>query len=132
MNKRVASPPARLWLPVLALFSLHNIEEIGLDLPAWGRAHGFVLPTTALDRTGFALLIAGLTLAVIALAYALRASARFTRLALLGFLGAMALNFVQHIALSLVTTSVQPGVISAVLLMPVFGWLFLRAWRLRG
>ena len=48
---------------------------------------------------------------------------------LLAFVAVMVANFVWHIGASLVTWSVQPGAISAVVLLPVFVALFLRVRR---
>ncbi len=118
-----------LWLPIFVLFTLHNLEEIAFDLPAWGRAHGFDLPTTALDQSGFALVVAALSAALFTLAFALRLRPRATRATLLAFLGVMVLNFLMHIAASIRTLSVQPGVITAIVLLPVYAWLIRKVWR---
>lgn len=100
--------PTRLWLPVFALFTLHNLEEVGLDLPAWGRAHDVVIPTTQIGQSGFTLVIAGLSAALVLLAYALRRNPSRTRMLLLAFVAVMVANFVWHIGASLVIWSVQP------------------------
>ncbi|MBU1175800.1 MAG: HXXEE domain-containing protein [Alphaproteobacteria bacterium] len=122
-----AVPLARWWLPVFALFTLHNLEEIVFDLPRWGRDHGFDIATTRLDQAGFAVLITVLSAMLFALAFILRCNDKLTRLYLAGFLALMALNFVWHMAGSFVTGSVQPGVMTAVPLLPACIWL---AWKL--
>lgn len=123
---------ARLWLPILALFTIYNLEEIILDLPAWGRAQGVVIPTTQTDQFGFALVVAGLSVFVFALAYFLRRNAGQTSRLLTVFLGFMLANFVWHVGASAVTTSLQPGAISSVLLAPVYGWLLWRVLTTRS
>ena len=125
----MVAPDARLWLPVFALFTLHNLEEILLDLPHWGRSFGMPVATTALDMWGYAGLIAVMSLVLFGAAFAVRRNERLTRLGLRAFLGVMMANFVMHAALSVITQSLQPGVITAVLFLPVYGWLLRRVRR---
>lgn len=115
----------RAGAAALALF-VHNSDEILGDLPGWAAArpelgwmaraqagHWFV-PTAI----GLVVLAAGLAL------WAFMAPARWMETALRLFAWVMLFNAATHLALGLMTASVMPGLISAMLvLVHVFGWI---------
>lgn len=125
------APLARWWVPVFVLFTIHNLEEIFSDLPAWGRAHAMSIPTTELDISGYAGLIVVMSMVFFVAAYVIRRNARLTRLGLLAFTGIMCGNFIMHFGVSLITSSLQPGVITAGLLTPVYIGIFLNVLKQR-
>jgi hypothetical protein len=118
---------ARAWAAALAL-SIHNAEEIALGLPGWAEAH----PQTA----GFnwsAGSNAFMFTAVLLMGAAFL-SALMAQLSPRRWMGAwlkvvavvMLVNAASHLALSVYTGSLMPGVVSAFLvLLPVFGWIAL-------
>jgi hypothetical protein len=117
---------ARAWAAAFAL-ALHNGEEVLLGLPAWGRSH----PDYAMaiwSDTGFALVAMLLVLA--AILFGLWCQFRPHRwqaplLRLFAFV--MLLNTGSHLALSLMTGSLMPGAVTALLVVPpVFLWILLR------
>ena len=107
-------------------FLLHNGEEALADLPGWSEAHpqlGWM--AAVMPRERFLIAAAGLTLLVLALALAasLRPG-RWSEPVLQVLAWIMIVNATSHVALSLLTGSIMPGVISAVLiLLPVMGWI---------
>ena len=126
---RGAQNPARRWIPVFALFELHNAEEIVRDLPAWGRAHMPGLTGLTLGRPGFAAVIAVLSAVLFAIAWAFRDRARATRRLQMLFLAVMMAVFVWHIAISIHTRSLQPGVVTAAVFLPLYALMLYRLRR---
>lgn len=105
-------------------------EEVLLGLPAWGRAR----PDYAMaiwSDTGFALVAILLVLAAILFAlWCQRRPHRWQASILRLFALVMLLNTASHLALSLVTRSLMPGLVTALLVvLPVFLWVLLRPIR---
>ena len=123
------SDPARLWIAIFALFELHNAEEIVRDLPAWGRAHMPGLTGLTLGRSGFAAVFAVLSAVLFTIAWAFRNKAGATRRLQMLFLAVMLAVFVWHIAISIHTRSLQPGVVTAAAFLPVYAWMLARLRR---
>ena len=121
--------PARLWIAIFTLFELHNAEEIVRDLPTWGRAHMPGLAGLTLGRPGFAAVIAVLSAVLFAIAWTFRNKAGATRRLQMLFLAVMLAVFVWHIAISIHTRSLQPGVVTAAAFLPVYAWMLARLRR---
>ena len=127
------------WKAVFVFFVIHQVEEVVLSLPAW-RAH-VTLPGWAAftdhslmyalpSRSVTALFVAGQCLLLASLAYLLRASDRATRLAQSALLLVLMVAFAVHIALSVATHTVMPGVFTSVFPgLPVGGYLLYTRWR---
>ena len=126
---RGAQNPARRWIPVFALFELHNLEEILRDMPAWGRAHMPVLKGMSLGLPGFTALVVVLSVVLFAIAWAFRNNARATRRLQMLFLAFMIAVFVWHIAISLHTRSLQPDVVTAAVFLPLYALMLYRLRR---
>lgn len=116
---------AQAWAASLAL-ALHNAEEVALDLPAWADAHPQIAAfnwSSGSDAFSIAALIIVLLAGGLALWVQLR-PATWMRHALRILALVMLINAASHMALSLYTASLMPGVISATfVLVPVFAWI---------
>lgn len=122
----------RAWAAAMAAFLAHNVEEVVSDLPAWATAHP-VLPWLGwMAPAGlFTAAVGAVTLAVGALAlYAMTTAPRWGSWALAAFAVVMLLNAVSHIVLSVMTSTMMPGALTAmVVIVPVFAavlWAVLR------
>jgi len=109
-----------LWLP----FALHNVEEV-LRFPAWVGRHGEVfgaaLPSLIAARS---LTLATLFLTVLAAILVPWLNRRPWALAVVSF--ALLANVLSHLAIALMTWSVAPGLVSALLLLfPAGVWVLL-------
>ncbi len=117
---RWATDPASGWIVPLILFTVHNLEEVLFDLPAWGREHFEVFRGIDISVMDFAVAVMALTLALLVAAFAMRhrreTTLRMQRL----FLIAISLVFCWHIGVSLWSVSLQPGVVTSVLFLPLF------------
>lgn len=116
---------AKYWFTFIAIFAAHNAEEVIGNLPAWAREHGVFDPFT--DRWVFVLVVLLLTLVASATGYILeQRQSRKSAMVLQIFCWVMITNAVWHLGASVYTGSVMPGAISAVVMLPVFGWLVIR------
>jgi hypothetical protein len=122
----------RAWAAGIAAFLVHNVEEVASDLPAWAVAHPVLLWLGWMAPAGwFAIAVGVLTLGVGGLAlYAMSTAPRWSGWALVAFAVVMLANAASHIVLSVMTSSVMPGVVTAGLVIaPVFAgvlWAVLR------
>jgi uncharacterized membrane protein len=114
------TPLARRWIPMFTLFVLHNLEEIILDLPEWGRRHFAFLNSFDMSRSVFGAAVVVLCGVLFALAYRYRKDSKTTLRLMVTFLGVMLAVFSWHFIISLYTRSVQPGVVTAVLFIPFY------------
>ncbi len=125
----------RAWAAAMAAFLVHNVEEIVSDLPGWVAEHpvlpwfGWMAPAGL-----FTTAVGVLTLAVGALAlYAMTTAPRWGGWALVAFAIVMLVNAVSHIVLSVMTSTIMPGALTAtVVIVPVFAavlWAVLRRVR---
>jgi hypothetical protein len=123
--------PRRAWAAAVAAFLVHNVEEVALDLPAWSAAHP-VLPGAPwlVSLPAFTIATGVLTIVVGATApFAMATGPRWSRLALAVFALIMLANAATHLALSLWTSSLMPGAVTAALLVvPVFSGVL---WAIR-
>lgn len=119
---------ARLvWLSV-AVFTVHNLEEVIGDFSGWGQAHFAVLQhqPEAL-ASNYDLIIIGLTLAVLLYAWVLRKNTSHLRRVLPWFASIMIVVSLWHIGVSLWAGSAQPGVWTAAFLnLPCYVVVLLR------
>lgn len=113
----------RYWISAIIIFALHNAEEVFRGLPDWAVEHP-QFPTT-LSTTSFTWATILLTLGVGVTAYILtQKSPQWSKTFLVGFCIVMIVNMLSHITFSLLTQTLMPGVITAVVLViPVYGWL---------
>ncbi|MCC7055626.1 MAG: HXXEE domain-containing protein [Gemmatimonadaceae bacterium] len=119
----VSSRIALRWVPIFTLFELHNLEELLLDMPAWGRQHLPWLRDSRLGVGTMVIAIALLSAVLFLVAWRIRQDDSRTRWLQRLFLGVMLAVFGWHIAISLWAGSLQPGVRTAVLFLPVYAWL---------
>ena len=118
------TPLARRWTLIFALFVVHNLEELVLDLPAWGRTHLAFLNNMYVSLGLFGGFVAFLCIVLFALAYGFRKSSATTRKLMVLFLAVMLGVFGWHVGISLHTGSLQPGVVTAVVFFPAYAlWL---------
>lgn len=127
--KQSVSQLARWWLPIFGLFVIHNLEEILGDMPAWGREHLDFLSQTFVSPMALTAIIIVLSAILFAIAYHYRQNARMTRRLLLLFLVIMIGVFIWHITISLVTQSIQPGVLTAGVFLPIYGFMLFHIYR---
>ena len=125
-----ATAPLRissLWLPALAVFTAHNLEElIGIytDWPAntfsslaWTRGHW----------PAFLVAIALLTAFIGIFAYKFRENVRVTKALLKLFCVIMLANVLWHVGVTVRAGSISPGTITAVLInLPFYLYLLSR------
>jgi hypothetical protein len=112
--------PARRWILLVALFALHNAEEVFLDLPGWARTHVGWLRGLEFSQGDMALAVLALTGAIAAWAFAVRRNLELTILSQQWFLTLVSAVFVWHMAVSIWAGSFQPGVWTSMAFLPVF------------
>lgn len=119
MNKKIQIR----WLAFIITFALHNSEEIIRSLPAWAARHD-VLPFV-FSEGAFAATAILLTVLAATTGYVLeRRNSPSSALILKLFCWIMIINAASHIAFSVSTWTLMPGVITSVLLLlPVCGWI---------
>lgn len=127
MAPRVAPTSYRApWLIATATFLIHNLEEAIAGLPAWEMVHP-VLPWMNWMASGKAFLVALGVLSVgVSLTALVAACVRpgWSRIALRMLAIILLLNAASHLALSIVTRSLMPGVITALFIVfPVMLWI---------
>lgn len=113
----------RAWYIFIGIFTLHNAEEILLNLPKWAASHQ-ALPLTY-SWAVFTSLAVALTLIAMGAGFLLekRQSPRSAPTLVL-FSVLMGLNALSHIVLSLINQSFMPGVYTAtLLLLPGCSWI---------
>lgn len=117
---------AQAWAAAAAL-ALHNAEEVLGGLPAWGRAYPRYSLAIWSDRT-FAVLATVLVLAAGCFALWCQCSTNRWQNRVLGlFTVVMLFNVASHLALSVMTASRMPGLLTALSVnLPVFGCI---VWR---
>jgi hypothetical protein len=122
----------RAWAAAMGAFLIHNVEEVTLDLPRWTEAHPVLPWLNWMAPTGlFPVTVGVLTAAMGGLAlYAMAMAPRWGRLALGAFSIVMLTNAASHIALSVWTSSLMPGAVTAAgVVAPIFAgvlWAVLR------
>ncbi len=113
-----AIPYRRAWAAATAAFLVHNVEEVARDLPDWVKSFPLASWLNWMSDGRFAIAVAVLTVAVGALAlFCIATGPRWSRLALSIFAIVMLLNAASHVALSLWTSSLMPGVVTAALVI---------------
>lgn len=119
----------KYWIAFIAIFAVHNAEEVMCNLPAWTKAHGVFDPFA--DRATFALAVITLTVAAIVAGYILEhRKSRRSAVVLQILCWIMIANALWHIGISLYVGSVMPGAISALVMLPLLGWLILKTRKL--
>lgn len=126
-----AENPARYWPLVFFVFVVHGAEEVLLDLPGWAREQRIDIPMISFDQGTLAVLIALLGVLVFVLAFVLRRNRRLIRIYLMTFLVIMSVYFVIHVLFGAYARSMEPGMITSILFLPVCIWLFTRVWAAR-
>lgn len=117
----------RLLLLLSAAFTLHNADEWSGDLPGWVAMQA---PRLAPGHAGFTPALAAVTLLPpLAIAALPRLAPRAERPALMLFAAVLGLNALWHLALSLATASVMPGLWSGIFLLLPAAALALRQLR---
>ncbi len=109
--------PHSLLLLLVVAFTIHNIEEVVLDLPSW-IAHAY-RTSAYMSSVAFQIAAFGVTLIAWAIfvAYRLRPERRLY-VWLAGLVSAtLMVNCLSHIGQSIVHRSLMPGVYSAVILL---------------
>jgi hypothetical protein len=130
----------KLWTPFIIFFLIHQTEEVLFSVKTWRRT--VVLPpwasftdrspVYAVDSQGQTalLLVVGPCVALLTLAYLLRKNSLATKLAISTLLSVLMLAFIMHIAVSLSTHSLMPGVYTSIFPgLPIGGYLFGWVWR---
>lgn len=120
----------KYWTAFIIIFAIHNTEEVLNNLPEWAHAHGVFSPFT--DRATFTFIVILLTGIASIAGYILEyRKARKSATILQIFCWIMVVNSIWHVSVSLQQGSIMPGAISAVVVLPVCGWIAVRARRLR-
>ena len=122
-------PLAGLWWLTVAVFALHNAEEYLRDLPAWADAHAPAwIASVHGDQVGNGIAVAVLTGAALILAVvALSARPAWSSEVLVCFAFVLIVNAVSHLAMSALSRTLMPGVVTAPLLLLLGVYL---VWRL--
>ena len=115
------------WAVFILVFTLHNCEEIIMNLTAWSTMYNLTL--FDMNRALFITVAVLLTMASIITAIVLEYRKSPTSLRVLRvFCWMMLFNALSHVALSIYSASYMPGVVTAVvLLIPVYCWLLLNS-----
>lgn len=108
-------PYRRAWMAAAAAFLVHNVEEVVLDLPVWSAAHPILPWLNWMEQPGaFPLAVGVLSLAVGSGAiYAIATGPSWSGWALACFAIVILINAASHVALSVMTSSLMPGVFTA-------------------
>lgn len=120
-------PYRRAWMAAAAAFLIHNVEETTLDLPGWSVAHPVLTWFGWMEQPGlFSIAVGIMSLAVgCGAIYAIATGPSWSGWVLHLFAFVMLLNALGHISISLMTSSLMPGVITAVLvILPVMAGVF--------
>lgn len=120
---------ALLWCVLVLALAVHNLEEVALDLPRWAADHPF-LPSAVLHgdqaQFGLAVLIVTSVVAVIGgIAIVRRPAWSGEVLSCLAHV--LLINATSHIAVSAVSWSVMPGLVTGVVLLLPIGLLVVRS-----
>ena len=118
---------SKFWVPVMAVFIVHNIGEAAGNMPKWGQEHFAFLHGIGNLQLEFAIMVTILILVLIAIAFACRKNYRLTRLLMLIFTIFMTGNCIWHTCTSLVARSPSPGLWEALILgLPVYSYTLYR------
>lgn len=121
----------KYWIIFIAVFAVHNAEEVIRNLPEWARAHGVFDPFAG--RGVFAMVVIVLTVAASIIGYILEHRKSYRSPDVLRILcWIMIANAIWHVGISLQHGSAMPGAISAIIMLPVFGWLVIRIRKVVG
>ncbi len=118
--------PARYWPLVFFMFALHGAEEVLLDLPGWAREQRIDIPMISFNQGTFALVVVLVGVLVFVLAFVLRRNRKLMRLYQMVFLIGMSLYFLVHVLVGVFTRSMEPGMVTSIVFLPVSIWLFTR------
>ncbi len=116
----------RYWMAAVAMFIIHNAEEVVRDMPAWGAAHFEALAWAETAQSGFLVFVITLCVMVTFVAFTMRSEPEKSYKLLRIFLTIMILVALWHIALSLFMQDAQPGVYTAVPMLAFFVFLTTR------
>lgn len=108
----------RLWVFFLAILAVHNVEENILGLPRWANRYDIFNIWTA-PHFMYATLVVWCFACLLALL--VYKNTKYSSLLLLFATILLGINALQHCILSIVTQSIMPGVVSALLLVVPFG-----------
>lgn len=116
----------RYWMAAVAMFVIHNIEEVVRDLPRWvaGKFESLAWAETA--QSGFLVLVIALCVIVAFLAFTMRSEPQKSYHLLRIFFGIMIAVTLWHIAFSLYIQDAQPGVYTAIPMLVFFVFLTTR------
>jgi len=115
-----------IWLATLALFLTHQLEEVVYCIAAWNDDHprpswrrwtAYLSrsPLASRDLRVRALTVAGQTAALILVGLAASGSLHGTQVAATVVTAALALAFLMHITVSVLTRSAMPGLTTSIL-----------------
>jgi hypothetical protein len=125
----------RAWATAMTAFLVHNVEEVIGDLPSWAASQSLLPWLGWMAGSGpFVISVGVLTLAVGGIAlFAMTTAPRWSRAALVVFAVVMLGNAAGHIALSLWTSTLMPGAVTAAIVVaPVFVGVLLAAPKRRS
>jgi hypothetical protein len=129
----------QLWLLLLGVFVIHNLEEAIFDMYRWEMTHN--LPSwmetgrkfhTYIQLTPSKILIIAFFICVLvsSIAYLLRNRPLASRYWMTTFVVIMLGVYLGHVVTSLYARSPMPGVYSAALLgLPAYGFVLYRLWQ---
>jgi cytochrome c biogenesis protein CcdA len=118
---------SKYWIPVMAVFIVHNIGEVAGNMPKWGQEHFAFLQRVGNLQFEFSIAVTILILVLIAIAFAFRNNHKTTRLLMIIFTVFMIGNCIWHTCTSLVAWSPSPGLLEALILgLPVYSYTLYR------
>jgi len=118
---------SRYWVPVIAVFIVHNIGEVAGNMPEWGREHFPILSWAGSYQLEFGILVAILITAIIIVAVSFRNNHKITRRLLEIFTIVMIVNCIWHTWTSIYAGAISPGLLEALILgLPVYSYTLYR------
>jgi len=121
---------SKFWVPVIAVFIVHNTGEVAGNMPQWGREHFAILSWTGNYQLEFGIGVAILVSAIIIVAVSFRNNHKITRRLLEIFTIVMIINCIWHTCTSIYAGAVSPGLLEALLLgLPVYSYTLYRIIR---
>jgi hypothetical protein len=114
---------SKFWVPVIAVFIVHNIGEVAGNMPEWGREHFALLNWAGNYQLEYGILVAILISVIIIIALSFRNNHKITRRLLEIFTIVMIVNCIWHTCTSIYAGAISPGLFEALILgLPVYSY----------
>lgn len=126
-NAAVTGDFSKYWVPVFAVFIVHNIGEVAGNMPKWGQEHFSFLRGVGNYQLEFGILVTVLILVLIVIAFCFRNNYRLTRILLIVFTIFMISNCIWHTFTSVYAGAPSPGLFEALFWgLPIYSYTLYR------